>query len=87
MVLVCALGNLSPQTVQCGSGTGKRSRDEYLVEVEFVSTNNNEILNTLDGIVGKNIVDQTALIMKNRTLTGGKDCGPPIRVNSSLVYS
>lgn len=80
---MCALGNLSPKTIQCGTGA-RRSREEYLSEVEFVNTREdiNALMNGLSN--GAKAVDNSAQRIVN--LETGKDCGTPRRVDDALVY-
>lgn len=87
---VCALGALSPPSIQCGTGA-RRSREEYLAEVEFVSTDQD--LNGLFNGYGAKLNGNGGI-----TVTGngngfnrvnfetGKDCGSPARVDDALVY-
>lgn len=80
---MCALGNLSPKTIQCGTGA-RRSREEYLSEVEFVNTR--EDINALiSGLrKGAKAVDNSVQRIVN--LETGKDCGTPRRADEALVY-
>lgn len=80
---MCALGNLSPKTIQCGTGA-RRSREEYLSEVEFVSTREdmNAVISGLS--TGAKTVDNTVHRIAN--LEAGKDCGTPRRAEDALVY-
>ena len=62
------MGTLSPQTIQCGTGA-RRSREEYLAEVEFVSTDQeiNGINNYMTKHVNNNINNN------NNGITSGID--------------
>lgn len=80
---MCALGTLSPKTIQCGTGA-RRSREEYLSEVEFVSTREdmNAVISGLNA--GAKAVDNSVQRIVN--LEAGKDCGTPRRADDALVY-
>lgn len=82
-LLVCALGNLSPKTIQCGTGA-RKSREEYLSEVEFVSTREdmNAVINGLSS--GAKAADTSVQRIVN--LEAGKDCGTPRRADEAMVY-
>lgn len=77
------MGNLSPKTIQCGTGA-RRSREEYLSEVEFVNTREdiNALINGLSN--GAKPVENSVSRIVN--LESGKDCGTPRRVEDSMVY-
>lgn len=96
---VCALGTLSPQTIQCGTGA-RRSREEYLGEVEFVSSNqdiaglltgfnkinaNNGNMNTIEDDTAEPAILSSAFVDHN--FGDGKDCGLPKKIDDgSIVY-
>lgn len=77
------MGSLSPKSIQCGSGA-RRSREEYLSEVEFVSTREdiNALISGLSN--GAKQAEKSAPRIVN--LETGKDCGMPSRVDDALVY-
>lgn len=79
---------MSPNTIHCESGS-RKSREEYLGEVEFVS-GENQLTNLLmrNGIRHDNQSHNTA---GNRTeniknMNGGKDCDSPTKIDGALVY-
>lgn len=84
--LVCALGTLSPPTIQCGTGA-RRSREEYLGEIEYVYSNPN-----MSGLVSSaGRLDSENLIVENgayakHSYGRGKDCNIPRRVEDAMVY-
>ncbi|KAJ6649684.1 Locomotion-related protein Hikaru genki, partial [Pseudolycoriella hygida] len=81
--MVCALGSLSPKTIQCGTGA-RRSREEYLSEVEFVNTR--EDINALINGFSSNSKAVENSVQRVVNLETGRDCGTPRRVDDALVY-
>lgn len=94
-LLVCELGVLSPQTIQCGTGA-RRSREEYLGEVEFVNSNQDvaSILSSFSKINEQNGLTNT---LSTGTVPNsgsyyqhnyghGKPCGLPKKVDGALLY-
>lgn len=83
-MLVCALGKLSPSIIHCGTGA-RRSREEYLSEVEFVSTDND-----FNGIMAGYGTKPGSMNGNNgfhrANFETGRDCGSPSRIDDTLVY-
>lgn len=101
MYIVCALGALSPPTVQCGSeGTGiRRSREDYLGEVEFVSSNQDVAgilsgfnkINAANGAANgaANTIEPEPVIgsaFATHDFGSGKPCGMPEKIDEALLY-
>lgn len=84
LFIVCALGTLSPPSIHCGTGA-RRSREEYLAEVEFVSTDQ-ELNGLLNGYSQKINNNPNANGFGRVNFETGKDCGSPARVDDALVY-
>lgn len=89
---------MAPQTIQCGTGA-RRSREEYLGEVEFVSSNqdiaglltgfskinaNNGNVNTIEEDAAEPAVMSSAFATHD--FGHGKDCGLPKKVEDTLLY-
>lgn len=89
---------MAPQTIQCGTGA-RRSREEYLGEVEFVSSNqdivglltgfskinaNNGNVNTIEDDAAEPAVMSSAFATHD--FGHGKDCGLPKKVEDALLY-
>lgn len=84
-IIVCALGTLSPSIIHCGTGA-RRSREEYLAEVEFVSTDN-EFNGIMSGYGLKpGAVNGNGGGFHRVNFESGRDCGSPSRVDDALVY-
>lgn len=93
-LLVCALGTLSPQTIQCGSGA-RKSREEYLGEVEFVSSSQDiagllsgfNKINANNGIMNALPDDEVKhTSFAKHDFGHGKDCGLPKKDEDTLLY-
>lgn len=80
-IAVCTLGTLAPQTIHCGTGA-RRSREEYLAEIEFVN-NGQEVSSILNGLIGHTSNTLQKPIINVAT---GRDCGNPSKVDNALVY-
>lgn len=77
------MGSLAPQTIQCGTGA-RRSREEYLAEVEY-HNNGQEVSSILNGLIGHtntNTANHRPII----NVATGRDCGNPSKVDNALVY-
>lgn len=84
VIAVCALGTLSPSIIHCGTGA-RRSREEYLAEVEFVSTDN-EFNGIMSGYGTKAAGSNGNNGFHRVNFESGRDCGSPSRVDDTLVY-
>lgn len=93
---VCALGKLSPPSVQCGAeGTGvRRSREDYLGEVDFgssnqdgagVSSGSNKI-NANGGVDTMDLDQVMGSAFATHDFGHGKPCGMPEKVDDALLY-
>lgn len=101
LVSVCALGALSPPTVECdaATNTGERhTREDYLGEVEFLSSNSDVAgvlsgfskINTANGAAANTIEPETEPAMGSAYAThdfgSGKPCGLPEKIDDALLY-
>lgn len=88
---------MSPPNVQCGQeGSGvRRSREDYLGEVEFVSSNQ-DVAGILSGFNQINAANGAANTIEPESVIGsafathdfgsGKPCGMPEKVDEALLY-
>lgn len=85
--MICSQGVMSPPTIHCETGM-RRSREEYLAEADF--TNHDNSLQELFSTSGSHTINVNAVVVNgegsNEQNGSGRDCGPPNRLDTALVY-
>lgn len=90
MVIVCALGHLSPPTIQCGTGA-RRSREEYLTEIEYINPNSNNsglVSSSAQRLINAHDYKTNTIVggHANHLYGSGRDCNVPKKVEDTMVY-